>query len=131
MAALALKNPNAALRRRAWEGVASGKARIVVGARSALFLPYRDLKLIVVDEEHDGSFKQEEGFIYQARDMAVARAHIEKCAIVLASATPPLETVWNARQGRYPWPKPGARPGPARLPDLTLAEIRPTPPEPA
>ncbi|MES2035851.1 MAG: DEAD/DEAH box helicase, partial [Pseudomonadota bacterium] len=60
-------------RRQVWEGVASGQARIVVGARSALFLPYTNLKLIVVDEEHDGSFKQEEGFIYQARDMAVAR----------------------------------------------------------
>ncbi len=117
------------LRRRAWEGVASGKARIVVGARSALFLPYRDLKLIVVDEEHDGSFKQEEGFIYQARDMAVARAHIEKCAIVLASATPSLETIWNARQGRYRWLKLGARHGAAQLPDVDLIDMRQTPPE--
>jgi primosomal protein N' (replication factor Y) len=117
------------LRRKAWEGVASGKARIVVGARSALFLPYRDLKLIVVDEEHDGSFKQEEGFIYQARDMAVARAHIEKCAIVLASATPSLETIWNARQGRYRWLKLGARHGAAQLPDVDLIDMRQTPPE--
>jgi primosomal protein N' (replication factor Y) len=117
------------LRRRAWEGVASGKARIVVGARSALFLPYRDLKLIIVDEEHDGSFKQEEGFIYQARDMAVARAHIEKCAIVLASATPSLETIWNARQGRYRWLKLGARHGAAQLPDVDLIDMRQTPPE--
>jgi primosomal protein N' (replication factor Y) len=117
------------LRRRAWEGVASGKARIVVGARSALFLPYRDLKLIVVDEEHDGSFKQEEGFIYQARDMAVARAHIEKCAIVLASATPSLESIWNARQGRYRWLKLGARHGAAQLPDVDLIDMRQTPPE--
>jgi primosomal protein N' (replication factor Y) len=117
------------LRRRAWEGVASGQARIVVGARSALFLPYRDLRLIVVDEEHDGSFKQEEGFIYQARDMAVARAHIEKCAIVLASATPSLETIWNARQGRYRWLKLGARHGAARLPDVSLIDMREYPPE--
>ncbi len=118
------------LRRRAWEGVASGQARIVVGARSALFLPYRDLRLIVVDEEHDGSFKQEEGFIYQARDLAVARAHIEKCAIVLASATPSLETIWNARQGRYRWLKLGARHGAARLPDVDLIDMREYPPEP-
>ncbi len=117
------------LRRRAWEGVASGQARIVVGARSALFLPYRDLRLIVVDEEHDGSFKQEEGFIYQARDLAVARAHIEKCAIVLASATPSLETVWNARQGRYRWLKLGKRHGAAQLPDVTLIDMREHPPE--
>jgi primosomal protein N' (replication factor Y) len=117
------------LRRKAWEGVASGKARIVVGARSALFLPYADLRLIVVDEEHDGSFKQEEGFIYQARDMAVARAHIEKCAVVLASATPSLETVWNARQGRYRWLKLGARHGASKLPDVDLIDMRETPPE--
>ena len=117
------------LRRKAWEGVASGRARIVVGARSALFLPYRDLRLIVVDEEHDGSFKQEEGFIYQARDLAVARAHIEKCAIVLASATPSLETVWNARQGRYRWLKLGARHGASRLPDVDLIDMRECPPE--
>ena len=117
------------LRRRAWEGVATGKARIVVGARSALFLPFTGLKLIVVDEEHDGSFKQEEGFIYQARDMAVARAHLEKCAIILASATPSLETLWNARQGRYRWLKLGARHGAAQMPDISLIDMRLTPPE--
>lgn len=117
------------LRRKAWEGVASGQARIVVGARSALFLPYRDLRLIVVDEEHDSSFKQEEGFIYHARDMAVARAHIEKCAIVLASATPSLETLWNARQGRYRWLKLAARHGASRLPDVELIDMREHPPE--
>ena len=65
-----------------------GRCRIVVGARSALFLPFRKLRLIVVDEEHDSSFKQEDGFIYHARDLAVARAKIEGCAVVLASATP-------------------------------------------
>ena len=80
-----------------------GRARIVVGARSALFLPFRQLGLIIVDEEHDGSYKQEEGFIYQARDLAVARAKIEGCAGVLASATPSLETLWNAQTGRYRW----------------------------
>ncbi|ATQ44513.1 primosomal protein N' [Caulobacter mirabilis] len=116
-------------RRQVWEGVASGKARIVVGARSALFLPYANLKLIIVDEEHDGSFKQEEGFIYQARDLAVARAHLEKCAVVLASATPSLETLWNAGQGRYRWLRLAARHGASQLPDVELIDMRETPPE--
>jgi primosomal protein N' (replication factor Y) len=86
-------------RRRVWEAVAHGRARIVVGARSALFLPFPKLRLIVVDEEHDGSYKQEDGFIYHARDFAVARAKIEKAAVVLASATPSLETLHNAETG--------------------------------
>ena len=75
--------------------------RIVVGARSALFLPYRKLRLIIVDEEHDQSYKQDEGVTYHARDLAVLRASIETSAIVLASATPSLETLHNAQTGRY------------------------------
>ena len=90
-----------AQRRRTWRAVAEGEARVVVGARSALFLPFPDLGLIVVDEEHDASFKQEEGVIYHARDMAVARARFEEALIVLASATPSLETVTNVATGRY------------------------------
>ncbi|MBO9557967.1 MAG: primosomal protein N' [Caulobacter sp.] len=117
-------------RRRAWEGVATGQARIVVGARSALFLPFRKLRLVVVDEEHDGSFKQEEGFIYQARDLAVARAKIEGALVVLASATPSLESLWNAQQGRYRWLRLSARHGAAQLPDIGLIDMRETPPEP-
>jgi primosomal protein N' (replication factor Y) len=116
-------------RRMLWEDVAEGRARIVVGARSALFLPFRKLALIVVDEEHDASYKQEEGFIYQGRDLAVARASLEGCAVVLASATPSLETLWNAEQGRYGWLKLGARHGTARLPDIALIDLRQTPPE--
>jgi primosomal protein N' (replication factor Y) len=116
-------------RRRAWREVAAGRARIVVGARSALFLPYRNLRLIVVDEEHDGSYKQEEGVIYQARDLAVMRAHIGRCAIVMASATPSLETLANAQQGRYAHLKLKARPGVARLPHISLADMRANPPE--
>ena len=116
-------------RRTLWEDVASGAQRIVVGARSALFLPFRKLALIVVDEEHDGSYKQEEGFIYQGRDLAVARAHLEGCAVVLASATPSLETLWNAEQGRYGWLKLTARHGVATLPDVHLIDLRETPPE--
>jgi primosomal protein N' (replication factor Y) len=117
-------------RRRVWEAVATGRCRIVIGARSALFLPYRRLRLIVVDEEHDASYKQEEGFIYQARDLAVARAKIEGAAVILASATPSLETLWNAEQGRYRWLRLGARHGPAGLPEVQLIDLRVTPPEP-
>jgi primosomal protein N' (replication factor Y) (superfamily II helicase) len=117
-------------RRRAWEAVAQGRCRIVVGARSALFLPFANLKLIVVDEEHDGSFKQEDGFIYQARDLAVARGKIEEALVVLASATPSLETIWNAESGRYHWLKLAARHGQARLPKVELIDLREWPPEP-
>jgi primosomal protein N' (replication factor Y) len=116
-------------RRRVWEAVAHGRCRIVVGARSALFLPFANLKLIVVDEEHDASFKQEEGFIYQARDLAVARAKIEAAAVVLASATPSLETLRNAEAGRYRWLRLSARHGIAQLPDISLIDLRETAPE--
>jgi primosomal protein N' (replication factor Y) len=116
-------------RRQVWEGVASGRCRIVVGARSALFLPFAALRLIVVDEEHDGSYKQEDGFIYHARDLAVARAKIEDAMVILASATPSLETLWNAEAGRYRWLKLSARHGAAVLPEITLIDLRETPPE--
>ena len=117
-------------RRRVWEGVIGGGCGIVVGARSALFLPFRRLKLIVVDEEHDASFKQEEGFIYHARDMAVARGKIEAALVVLASATPSLETLRNAETGRYRWLTLADRHGAARLPAIDLVDLRETPPEP-
>jgi len=116
-------------RRRVWEALARGRCRIVVGARSALFLPFRKLRLIVVDEEHDASYKQEEGFIYQARDMAVVRGKIEGAAVVLASATPSLETLRNAETGRFGWLKLASRHGIARLPDIDLIDLRETPPE--
>ncbi len=117
-----------ARRREVWERVVSGDARIVVGARSALFLPYRKLGLIVVDEEHDGSYKQEDGFIYQARDLAVARGKIEGCPVILVSATPSLESLWNARGGRYRWIRLSDRHGAAELPAITLVDMRTTPP---
>jgi primosomal protein N' (replication factor Y) len=116
-------------RRRVWEAVAAGRCRIVVGARSALFLPFSDLKLVVVDEEHDGSFKQEEGFIYHARDLAVVRGKIEQASVILASATPSLETLRNAETGRYRWLRLSARHGAAQLPDIELVDLRRTPPE--
>ena len=108
-------------RRQVWEAVIAGRCNIVVGARSALFLPFVNLRLVVVDEEHDSSFKQEEGLVYHGRDLAVARARIEGAAVVLASATPSLETLWNARQGRYDWLKLRARHGAGSAADL--AEI--------
>ena len=117
-------------RRRVWEAVAAGQCRIVVGARSALFLPFANLRLIVVDEEHDSSYKQEDGFIYHARDLAVARAKIEDAAVILASATPSLESLWNAETGRYRWLKLADRHGAAQLPDVTLVDLRETPLEP-
>jgi primosomal protein N' (replication factor Y) len=89
------------LRQRTWAAVASGEATVTVGARSALFLPYKDLGLIVVDEEHDPAYKQEDGVRYHARDMAVVRASVSGIPIVLASATPSVETEVNARRGRY------------------------------
>ena len=88
-------------RARTWSAVADGDVTVVVGARSALFLPYKNLGLIVIDEEHDGAYKQEDGVHYHARDMAVVRARIADIPIVLASATPSVETVVNARRGRY------------------------------
>ena len=116
-------------RRRVWEAVAGGRCRIVVGARSALFLPFTNLALIVVDEEHDASFKQEEGFIYHARDLAVARGKIEEAAVILASATPSLESFRNAETGRYRWLRLTTRHGAATLPDITLIDLRESPPD--
>lgn len=117
-------------RRQVWEAVVAGRCNIVVGARSALFLPYANLRLLVVDEEHDGSFKQEEGLVYHGRDLAVARARIEGATVVLASATPSLETLWNAHHGRYGWLKLEARHGAAVLPRIDLLDLRQAPPDP-
>ncbi len=117
-------------RRRVWEAAALGTCRIVVGARSALFLPFARLRLIVVDEEHDASYKQEDGFIYQARDLAVARGKLGDAPVILASATPSLETLWNAESGRYRWLRLDSRHGGATLPTISLVDLRETPPEP-
>ncbi|MGE0829418.1 MAG: primosomal protein N' [Hyphomonadaceae bacterium] len=116
-------------RRRAWREIAAGRARLVAGARSALFLPFPNLKLIVVDEEHDPSYKQDEGIAYQARDLAVARAKLGESAIVLASATPSLETLVNAQSGRYAHILLPSRHGEATLPDVTLVDLKLDPPE--
>jgi primosomal protein N' (replication factor Y) len=116
-------------RARAWRAAASGEARVVVGARSALFLPYASLGLIVVDEEHDGSFKQEDRVHYQARDMAVARASLGKLPVVLSSATPSIESHVNARTGRYRSVTLPARYSGVELPSVTPIDMRQAPPE--
>lgn len=118
-----------AQRRRTWREVASGRAKLVVGARSALYLPFKNLRSIVVDEEHDGSYKQEEGVIYNARDMAVVRGKIEGASIVLASATPTLESLLNARTGRYAHIQLPSRPGAVTMPDVGLVDLKEHKPE--
>jgi primosomal protein N' (replication factor Y) len=115
-------------RRQAWREVAAGRASVVVGARSALFLPYADLGLIIVDEEHDASFKQEEGVIYHARDMAVVRGRIGGHAVILASATPSLETATNAATGKYARLHLPDRHAGAALPGMAAIDLRKTPP---
>ncbi|HTI02392.1 MAG TPA: primosomal protein N', partial [Acidisoma sp.] len=102
---------------------------VVVGARSALFLPFSDLGLIIVDEEHESAFKQEEGVIYHARDMAVVRARLEAVPITLVSATPSLETQTNAQSGRYGQLILAARHGGAALPQVAAIDLRLHPPE--
>jgi primosomal protein N' (replication factor Y) len=113
-----------AARARVWRDVAAGRVRVLVGARSALFLPFEKLGLIVVDEEHEQAFKQEDGTIYHARDMAVVRARLEACPIVLASATPSLETLENVTRGRYQCVALPARHGGAKLPDVASIDLR-------
>ena len=116
-------------RRDTWRAVAEGKVQVLVGARSALFLPFPDLGLIVVDEEHETAFKQEEGVVYNARDMAVVRARLSEAACVLVSATPSLETLTNAETGRYAALHLPVRHGGAELPAVEVIDQRRTPPE--
>nr|WP_193227723.1 primosomal protein N' [Aureimonas psammosilenae] len=116
-------------RERVWRQVAEGRVRVVAGARSALFLPFKDLGLIVIDEEHDPAYKQEDRTFYNARDMGVVRGRIGGFPVVLASATPSLETRVNAEGGRYNHLKLGARFAEAALPDLSLIDMRNHPPE--
>jgi primosomal protein N' (replication factor Y) (superfamily II helicase) len=111
-------------RARTWRAVADGEVSVVVGARSALFLPYADLGLIVVDEEHDPAYKQEEGVRYHARDMAVVRGHIAGIPIVLSSATPSIESEVNARRGRYARLALPERFGGQRLPSVEAIDLR-------
>ena len=111
-------------RRRCWRMVGQGAAQLVVGARSSLYLPFRDLGLIVVDEEHDTSYKQEDGALYNARDMSVLRASLNDAQVVLASATPSLESWWNAESGKYTRIDLTDRFGPAEMPDMRAIDMR-------
>lgn len=111
-------------RRRIWRMVGQGDAQLVIGARSALFLPFQNLGLIVVDEEHDTSYKQEEGVLYNARDMAVLRASICGAQVVLASATPSLESWVNAQAGKYKLLELTSRFGPAVMPEMRAIDMR-------
>lgn len=116
------------MRERVWRQVAEGTLKVVAGARSALFLPFQDLGLIVVDEEHDPAYKQEDRVFYNARDMAVVRAHIGGFPVVLASATPSVESRVNAMQGRYGRVILSSRFADAALPDLRTIDMRRAPP---
>jgi primosomal protein N' (replication factor Y) (superfamily II helicase) len=111
-------------RRRTWRAISQGEVPVVVGARSGLFLPFPELGLIVVDEEHETSFKQEEGVIYHARDMAVVRAMQADIPVVLASATPSLETLANIDAGRYQELRLSERHGGASMPRISAVDMR-------
>jgi primosomal protein N' (replication factor Y) len=116
-------------RARTWRGVLSGQVRVVLGARSALFLPFRELGLIVLDEEHDGAFKQSDGVNYHARDMAVVRAKFAEARVVLSSATPSVESRNNANVGRYAHVLLQSRFAEAAMPDITALDMREEPPD--
>ncbi|MCD7058271.1 primosomal protein N' [Pelagibacterium xiamenense] len=116
-------------RARVWRGVLTGAVRAVIGARSALFLPFRDLGLFVLDEEHDGAFKQADRVNYHGRDMAVVRASLAGARVILSSATPSVESRNNANQGRYAHVKLESRFAEATLPDITAIDMREEGPE--
>ena len=116
------------VRRTTWRAVAEGRAPVVVGARSALFLPFPDLGCVVIDEEHETAFKQEDGIVYHARDMAVVRARFCQAPAILVSATPSLETVANVEAGRYTRLNLPARHGGATMPRIEAVDLRDDPP---
>jgi primosomal protein N' (replication factor Y) len=116
-------------RSRIWRGVAENNVRVVIGARSALYLPFKDLGLIVVDEEHEAAYKQEDRVFYNARDMAVVRGRLAKSTVILASATPSVETRYNADCGRYTHLRLPSRFALASLPDIQTIDMKQHPPE--
>ena len=107
-----------------WKAIIEGRVKVIVGARSALFLPYTNLGLIVIDESHDHSFKQEDAVNYQGRDMAVVRAKIEHLPVILSTATPDLETLINVEEGKYDCVKLVNRYANARLPDIKIVDLK-------
>ena len=117
------------MREKVWRQVAEGRVRVVAGARSSLFLPFPDLGLTIVDEEHDPAYKQEDGVRYHARDMAIVRGSLADAPVVVASATPSVETQVNAAQDRFDHVRIPGRYGEAVLPDLATVDMRANPPQ--
>ena len=109
---------------RTWRQILNGELKVVIGARSALFLPFKNLSLIVVDEEHDTSYKQEDGVIYNARDMAVVRGRFSNSKVILGSATPSLESIYNAKIGKYYKILLSERYGSAKMPEINLVDMQ-------
>ncbi len=107
-----------------WQGARTGEINIIIGTRSAVFTPMKNLGAILIDEEHDASFKQQEGFLYQGRDMAVKRAHHQGIPILLGSATPSIESLENVKQGRYQYLRLSKRPGKRKPPEMALLDTR-------
>ncbi len=107
-----------------WLGIIENRAKVIIGARSALFLPYADLGLIVIDESHDQSFKQEDVVNYQARDMAVVRAKMEQFPVILSTATPDLETIYNVENGKYDVVRLTSRFASAVLPEIKIIDLK-------
>ena len=112
------------IRKETWFKVSRGDNNAIVGARSALFLPFSNLGLIIIDEEHDNSFKQEEGVLYNARDMALIRAKIEKIPIILSTATPSMETWSNSQNNKFSYVKLSERIGIAKMPEIRIVDMR-------
>ena len=111
-------------RMKTWHEVNNGKINTIIGARSALFLPYKNLGLIIIDEEHDHAYKQEDGVLYNARDMALLRAKIEKIPIILSTATPSLETWTNVKKNKFSYIKLPERVGLAKMPEVNIIDMR-------
>ncbi len=112
-----------------WQAAVDGRAKVIIGARSALFLPYKNLGLIVIDESHDHSFKQEDVVNYQGRDMAVVRAKIEQFPLILSTATPDLETVSNVEEGKYGVVRLTSRYAAASLPEIKIIDLKKSKPQ--
>lgn len=110
-----------------WQLAKSGTANIIIGTRSAIFTPFKDLGLIIIDEEQDSSYKQIDNFKYSARDLAVKRGHIAHCPVILGSATPSLETFYNAQTGKYAWHRLDVRAGAGSKPEISLVDIKSRP----
>lgn len=115
---------SSAKKRHIWRGTVQGDVKLVLGARSALFLPFCDLRFIIVDEEHEGAYKQEDGVVYHARDMAILRGYLEHFSVMLVSATPSLETVLNVTSGKYGVLRLPSRHGGALLPKIDVIDMR-------